>query len=359
MQVDKGFQEMGIFSVDLTLPVAKYRQLETRVAFFDAILQELRSLPGVERVGLTNVLPLSGHAEVNPIIPDGADPEVKDFAVTDVRFVNADYFQAMSIPLRQGQLFQDAERNRNVAIVSARTAGRVWPGESAIGKRFRYASRTGPLTEVIGIAGDVQVSSLQESAANQTLMVYIPYWQRTSPVQSLVLQASVPPEAVASSVRNAVWKIDPDLPVPEFRTMQQVIAATTEGQRFRLAIIVAFASVAIALAAIGVFGVISYSVSQRRNEIGIRIALGARPTSLRRMILRQGLTPVIAGLLLGFAGALAAGRLLSGLLFGVSTFDARIYLAVAIVVLFSSLAACLLPARTATKVDPATVLREG
>ncbi len=359
LRVDKGFNEAGTLAADLTLPPGKYQQAMSRIAFFDAVLERVKNVPGVETVGLTNVLPLSGHGEVNPIIPEGSDPAIKDSAVTDTRYVNRDYFRAMSIPLQRGEVFQESDRPRKIALVSARTAERVWPGENPIGKRFRYNSRTGPFSEVIGVVGDVQNTSLQETAADQTLMVYIPYWERTPTTASVVVRASVPPGAIAQPIRRAIWQVDPDLPVPEFRTMQQVVSATVESERFRLILVVAFSSTAIALAALGVYGVVAYSVSQRRNEIGIRIALGADGVQVRHMVLRQGLKPVVVGLALGIAGALATGRLLGGLLFGVSSHDSRVYAIVSGIVIIAALCACYPPARSASRANPATVLREG
>jgi predicted permease len=323
------------------------------------VLERLKNVPGVTSVGLTNILPLAGHGEVNGLIPEGTNPSIAEMPVSDYRYINPDYFKTMGIPLQQGRMFSDGDRNRKVAILSSRTATKLWPAQNVIGKRFGSdMSHPDDLYEVIGVVGDVHVSTLQESASTQTLMAYLPYWdKRSSRSLTLVLRASIPPDTLATTVRQAIWKIDPDLPIPEFRTLTRIVSDTVAGQRFQLILITAFAAAAISLAAAGVYGVIAYSVAQRRNEFGIRMALGASSWGVVNLVLRDGLKLVIAGLIGGIVTAIALSRLVSGLLFGISAADPLTYTIVSIVVILTGAVACYVPARSAVSRDPASVLR--
>jgi putative ABC transport system permease protein len=359
MRIDKGFNDAGGVAVDIALPRGPYLDATRRAVFLTEILERLKAVPGISSVGLTSILPLAGHGEVNSLIPEGTNPSISEMPVSDYRYINPDYFQTIGIPLMQGRNFSDADRSRKVAIISSRTATKLWPSQNAIGKRFGSdMSHPENLFEVVGVVGDVHVSSLQESSSGQTLMAYLPYWEgRSSRSFSLVLRASIPTDRLTAAVREAIWKSDPDLPVPEFKTLTRLVSDTVASQRFQLILIIGFAGAAIALAAAGVYGVIAYSVAQRRNEFGIRMALGASGWGVTSLVVRNGLKLVVAGLITGILGAVALSRLLSGLLFDVSITDPLTYAAVSLLVLLTGAAACYVPARSAVSTDPASVLR--
>jgi putative ABC transport system permease protein len=260
----------------------------------------------------------------------------------------------MGIPLRSGRIFEEADRKRQVALVSALTAERLWPGQNAIGKRFQVGGENSVLIEVAGIVGDVRGVSLNK---NPSLTVYVPYWQRFYNEASLAVKTTMNPASAASAIRAAIREIDPEMPVPAFRTMEDIVTESMAQQRFQMSLVLLFAVAATLLASLGIYGVVSYSVAQRTNEMGIRIALGARPGSITRMVLRQGLLPVAAGLAAGMVASVALGRILGSLLFGVSASDPITICAAVALLSAVALAATYVPAYRATHVDPVTALR--
>jgi predicted permease len=260
----------------------------------------------------------------------------------------------MGIPLRAGRIFSEADRERKIALVSVLTAARLWPGENAIGKRFRQGFDESPLLEVVGVVGDVRGVSLNKAP---TLTVYTPYWQRFYGQVSLAVRTAMDPLGASSAIRGAIRQIDPELPIPAFRTMEDIVAESVAERRFQMSLVLLFAVVAMLLASLGIYGVVSYSVAQRTNEMGVRMALGARPAAIRRMVLRQNLLPVAIGLGAGVCASMALGRLLGSLLYGVSAGDPITILGVAGLLSAVAAAATLIPARRATHVDPVTALR--
>ena len=216
------------------------------------------------------------------------------------------------------------------------------------------SQRNPPLIEVIGVVGDVHGVTLQK-APNLTL--YLPYWQRHRPDMSLVVRTAMDPSTIVSAVRGEIRKLDPELPIPEFRTLDQMVDASLAQRRFQLNLVLLFAAAALLLAEVGVYGVVSQSVTQRTNEVGVRIALGASNFDVWRLVVRQAMVPVLVGLGTGLAGALAGGRLVSGLLFDVRATDPVTFATVSIVLLSAAALACYFPARRATRVDPLVALR--
>jgi len=272
----------------------------------------------------------------------------------DMRSVNGDYFHAMGIPLKAGRVFDESDRPRLVALVAESTASKIWPGENPLGKRFRLGDEQSPLLEVIGVVGDVRGSGLQRAMEQ---VVYPPYWYRGRSAMSLVVRTAMNPTAIAGAVRAELHKLDPELPVPQFKTMQDIVSASVAERKFQMTLVLAFAGIALVLACLGIFGVVSYTVAQRRGEMGIRLALGATAGNLRGMVVRQGLAPVVAGLACGIAAALAMGRAMEGLLFGVRSTDPWTLAGVSAVLLAVAAAACYLPATRASKADPLNALR--
>jgi predicted permease len=354
LHVDKGFDADHVITVNLNLPAARYPDLAHRSVFFRGAIDATRVLPGVSAVGVSNLLPLAGEGSNNMINLDGDTTPVMQRPIVDFRLINEDFFRAMGVPIIQGRAVEASDRGRYVSVISAAAAERVWPGQNPIGKHYHLGDPSAPALEVIGVVGDVHAGSLQKQP-NPT--VYIPYWQRDRSVMSLIVRTSTDPASVASAVRAEIRRLDPEIPVPQFQSMGEIVSASVAQRRFQLTLVLLFAAIALALASLGIYGVVSYSVAQRRGEMGIRMALGATGGDLRSLVLRQGLSPVLAGLVAGLVASIAVGRILSGLLFGVSVADPLTMIVVAAVLLAVAAAACYVPALRATRSDPLTALR--
>jgi predicted permease len=353
LQVDKGFQADRAFTVGVGLPSARYPDAAHRTRFIRALLDQVHGLPGVVAAGVSNRGPLSGEGSNLGILVEGVDLPPSQRPIVDYRCVSPEFFRAMGIPLAGGRFIADSDGDRLVAAVSAQTARRLWPNENAVGKRFRLGSADEAPFEVVGIVGDVR-SSLQKSPS---MTVYVPYWQVSRSDFSLVVRTAIDPANLAPAVRGAIRGLDSQLVIPQFRTLSQVVDSAVAARRFQLQMILVFALTALLLAAIGVYGVVSQSVTQRTNEIGIRMALGATRAEVGRLVTIQGLAPVLAGLAVGLVGAAWAARLVSGLLFHVHSLDPLAFGGTTLVLLASAALACLIPATRATRVDPLIALR--
>lgn len=351
MHVDKGFNIERVLAVNVKMSPVNYNEDAQQTAFFDRLLEKTRHLPGVVSTGLVSALPLQGETWLDLVAPEGDRRPLFERPMANVRFVNPDYFTTLRIPFREGRPFNDSQRHRKVVIVSQGTARRLWPGQSPIGRRLLHNET---LEEVVGVVADVRSTSLDKDPVP---IIYIPYWQRPRLSAALLVRTAMDPRGIVSSVRATIQQVDADVPVPEMQTLAEVMSGSVAQRRFQMMLVMLFAAAALALAGFGIYGVVSYSVARRRTEMGIRMALGAGAGGLQRMVLWQAVRPVIAGLLVGIAAALAAGRILSGLLFQVSARDPLTIGAVALVLLAVSVAAALGPARRATQVDPIKALR--
>jgi putative ABC transport system permease protein len=351
MHVDRGFAVEHITTVTLNLPVARYPDAPHRADFLRKLVDQVKALPGVTYASVSNMIPLAGEGNNNFVSAEGSPKPLFERPIADRRMVSEDYFRTLAIPLIQGRFFEEADRQRKVAILSAATAQLLWPDQNPLGKRIRMGGDEQPLLEVIGVVGDVRSTGLQK-AANMTV-----YQLSSQRDMSLAIRTAMDPASISGVVRGIIQSLDSEMPVPEFQTMEQIVSASVAERRFQLTLVLLFAGIALVLACLGIYGVVSYSLAQRRNEMGIRIALGATSSSLRGLILRQGLAPVVIGLAAGFVGALAMGRILSGLLFGVSFADPLTMGVVASVLLAVGAAASYFPARGATRTDPLTALR--
>jgi putative ABC transport system permease protein len=352
--IDKGFDAEHAMSIDLYLAGARYSNGAKRSEFLRKALEVLRPLPGVTAMGVVNVLPLTGEGGNNLLIVEGRSGPLWERPLVDMRSVNGDYFRAMGIPLRSGRVFQESDGYRGVAIVGESTAWKIWPGENPLGKKIHFGEDNAPILEVIGVAGDVRGNGLQKAPQQ---VVYLPYWYRGRSAVSLVIRTGMNPTAIAGAVRVSLRKLDPELPVPQFRTMQDIVSASVAERRFQLSLVLVFAGIALGLACLGIFGVVSYTVAQRRGEMGIRLALGATAGNLRGMVVRQGLMPVLVGLACGISAALALGRVIEGLLFGVRAGDPCTLAGVSLVLIGVAAAACYIPALRVSRADPLTALR--
>jgi predicted permease len=354
MNVDRGFEVRHLVTVDLGLPYVRYPDLAARSAFVRSLLERAAAVPGVVSAGIVNRLPLSGEGGNNLVNPEGSNVPLLQRPLADVRRVSPDYFRTLGIPLRHGRVFDLADGSRPLALVSALTAERLWPGGDAVGKRLRIGDDDSPLVEVVGIVGDVRGVSLSRPPS---LTVYVPYWQQDWGALSLAVKTAGDPRSAAGAVRSVIRQLDPELPVPSPRAMTAVVADSVAPRRFQMDLVLLFAAVATLLASLGIYGVVAYSVGQRTNEMGIRLALGAPTGQIARMVLGQGLRPVAAGLTVAVVASLALGRVLGSLLFGVGAGDPLTILGVAVVLGAVALLATWLPARRATRIDPVAALR--
>ena len=361
-QVDLGFNPNNLLTMRMVLPMPKYRQADTRRAFYDDLLRRVHEIPGVEAAGINTRLPLSTSGLKFSFSIEGQTmPSDSNLPFAIYRVVNPDYFRAMGIPLQRGRVFdtRDSGESTPVFLVNRRLAEQFWPGEDPTGKRLKVgpADSPNPWVTVIGVVGDVRQAGLY---GEQMAELYAPYAQERRSWMSprdLVVRTSGDAASLAGAVREAVWQVDKDQPVSNVRTMDQVFAAAVSRERFQTLLLGLFAALALVLACVGLYGVISYAVAQRTHEIGIRMALGAQPGDVLRLVLQQGMTLTFAGLVFGIAGALAVTRVMSDLLFGVTATDTLTFISVGVLLIVVAFLACYVPARRATKVDPLIALR--
>jgi putative ABC transport system permease protein len=356
-QVSAGFNPEDVLTVRLSLPQGKYQQPASRASFCDQVIERITALPGVESAGAVVNLPLDGTGWSNSFTVEGRPPPTAgEFIAASNNRVSKDYFRAMQIPLARGRSFteRDAAGSPAVAVINETAARRFFADEDPIGKRLQVHDG-GPTREIVGIVGDVRHDGLD---ADIRPMIYMPYVQDPRAMTlNLVVRTSSDPAKLAAVVQGEVRAADKDLPLASVRTMEEIVAGSVSSRRFSMTLLAIFAGVALMLAVVGIYGVMSYLVNQRRHEIGIRMALGARPRDVLRMILGHGLRLSFIGAGLGLASALALTRVLSGLLFGVSATDPLIFAVIPVVLVAAALGACAVPARRATKVDPMVALR--
>jgi putative ABC transport system permease protein len=260
----------------------------------------------------------------------------------------------MRIPLLAGRFFTDEDRGKDVAVVSQRAAQIAWHGQNPVGQFFRRGDPDGKPIQVIGVIGDVRTVDLSKQPP---AMVYVPLTYRSNLTGSFVLRTANDPAAMAGAIRKAIWGVDAQVPVPEVRTMETIVDGSLAARNFQMHLLLAFAVGALLLAAIGIYGVVAYSALQRTRELGIRIALGAQPAQIYRLILEDGVTPVLIGTIAGIAVAALAARAISGMLFGVGSFNLGIAATAAVILLLTGGLASLLPAVRATRIDPVKALR--
>ena len=352
--VSPGFDPQNVLTMRVDLSREKYGTPEKAGNFFTELENRVGGLPGVEHVGFISELPLSGQPNDMPYTVEGRPPVPSDQAFDDdFRRVNRNYFSAMRIPFLRGRNFteQEVRQGAKVVIISDLLARNVFPNEEPLGKRLIMAIGNEPF-EIIGIVGDIRHRALETAPL---AAMYLP--TNRTPSTNLVVRTKADPANLAGAIRKEVRAIDPDQPIAAVRTMNEWLDTAVAGPRYRTALLALFAFVALVLASTGIYGVMSYSVSQRTHEIGVRMALGARRVDVMKLVVLQGMTLVIAGVALGVVGAIALTRLMSTLLFGVTTKDPLTFVAVASLLTLVAFVACYLPARRATKVDPLVALR--
>jgi putative ABC transport system permease protein len=355
--VDKGFSTEHVLAADVSLPPWSYTKFAQKQEFHENVLARVRALPGVKSAGWISRLPLEGEEKVDSIyVPGQLTPRLQS-PVANYRYVSPGYFESMGILLRRGRLIEPADRDRNVALISESVAKKMWQDEDPLGKQFYPGSNEKTLAEVIGVVADIRTVALDEPPL---MMVYLPAgcarpWEGS--YRSLVVRAAVPPSALATTVRDAIRSVDSGVPIRHLRPMSEIVSESVAVRRFQMGLASLFAVFSLLLAALGIYGVVAYSVARRRQELGIRMALGAQSSKLRNLVLLQGMSPVVLGWAGGVLAALAAGRLIRGLLFGATTQDPLTIAGVTFVVVGAAALACYIPARRATKVDPMVALR--
>jgi predicted permease len=353
MGVARGFEVEHVITQDLSLANPKYNDAN-RSRLIDEVLRELAVIPGVRSVGVTNQIPLRGESWTCDL-RDMDAPGKEVSAVANFRFVNPTYWETLGIPLKVGRFIESADRNRPVAVLSERAARALWPGQDPIGKRVGSCGGEPAQRglEVIGIVENVRAGLEKEAP----LTVYQPYWTSNMSRPFFALRTEAAPAAIISAVRGVFRSIDSDLPISQPVTMQQVLDDAVAGRRFQMTLAISFAASALFLAALGIYGVISFAVARRTPELGIRLALGARRPELASMVVRQGMMPVWIGLAAGLAGALFGSRLIASQLYGVTPNDPLTIAAVTVLLLAVAVCACWIPARRAMRIDPLTALR--
>jgi predicted permease len=360
--VDTGFRPEGVLTMRISLPSEKYAKIEQNRAFFRELLAQIRQLPGVDAAGGATGLPLSATGwsgtttvDSQAVQPQDASPEA------DQRPVFPGYFEALAIPLVRGRYFEqrDNETAAPVAIIDETMANTYWPKEDPIGKRIKQGGRQSsqPWRTIVGVVRHVRYRTLESPSRVE---FYWPYDQTSFPLgsMSLAIHTSSDPRSLAGVVQRQVQALDPDQPAYRIRTMGELMSESMARRRLSMFLLAIFAGVALALAAVGIYGIMSYSVAQRAHEVGIRMALGAGSMDVVRMVLGQSLGLTLAGILVGLLGSLALTNFLSSLLFNIKATDATTFLLVALILAVVALVASFVPAYRATTVDPVNALRQ-
>ncbi len=358
--VEPGFSPDHLLTMRVELPEARYKEKDKQTHFRTQALAGINSLPGVQ-AAMVSELPLSGDALDHDFLIEGRPPIAPgDEPSLQTRSVMGNYLQVMQVPLRMGRDFapQDFDvQAPRVGIVNDAMVRQYFPNEDPLGKRVRFArDQQVRWMTIIGVVGDVKHFGLD---LPELPAIYSPYpqadpWKRW---MTFVARTQSDPGAMAQAVKQEIWKVDSQLPVTDLKTMDEVSSSSFAARRFNMLLLAIFAGLALLLAAVGIYGVMSYAVTQRTQEIGIRMALGAQATDVLKLVIRNGLTLTLLGVVIGVAGAVALTRLLATLLFGVTPTDKPTFIAVSAVLVLVSLLACYIPARRATKVDPLVALR--
>jgi putative ABC transport system permease protein len=375
--VNPGFSYEQLTSFTVALPQRKYVTEEQRATFFNTLLQNLRTVPGVQSVGAASGLPLGNNGWQTSFVVDGRpQPPRGQTPLMEACTVTPDYFRAMNIPLLRGRYFTDQDNRAfiagrdlsklnegerlivgsNVIIVDDLFAKQHWPNEEAVGKRIRFGSDAqAPALEVVGVVGRVKMESLSDDS--NRVQGYFSFGQLPFNGMTVIIKGIGDPNQLIAAARAQVKAVDPDQPIYNIRTMEEIRGESVAPQRLNLMLLSIFAGIAFVLAIVGIYGVMSYAVTQRTHEIGIRMAIGAQPRDVFRMILGQGMFLTIVGMVAGLLGAFGLTRLMATMLFGVRPTDPVTFAGVALLLALVALVACYIPGRRATKVDPVNSLR--
>jgi putative ABC transport system permease protein len=358
-RVDLGFRPNNLLTMRYALPGAKYPTPQARGAFHASVLERVQQIPGVEGAAFISDIFLSATPSSTTIRIEGREMSPEDENVeVPLDAVSPDYFKVMGIPLLRGRTFTAADNldAPQVVLINESMARHFWPNDDPVGKRFRYGGdeSTAPLMTVVGIVTDMRRTGFDAPVRYET---FRPHTQRVAGSLTLVVRTKGEPLAMVPPVRAQIRSIDPDQPVFEIASMDQLLGSMVAQRRFSMTLLGTFAALALVLGVVGVYGVTSYLVAQRTREVGMRLALGAQPSQVVGMVVRQGMAVAAVGLLVGLVGAVVAGRFMTGLLYGVSPFDVATLGAVTAVIGLATLTANWVPALRAAHVDPLTALR--
>jgi putative ABC transport system permease protein len=355
-----GIDPRNVLTLPLSISSQKYTTATQQNGFFQHVLEQVRVLPGVESAGVVDSLPEQGgstqpvQVEGQPVMPMADQPEVA------VRLISPGYLQAMRIPLKLGRDIAESDNadRKPVALVSESFAKRFWPNGNPIGKQVKltFFEKQGAC-EVVGVVGDVKLNGLGATAPVQAVYHAMAQSPETTGMM-LAMRASLPPTSLTTAVTGAIHRIDADEPVARVETMEQVMDESISQNRLNMILLSSFAGLALLLASIGIYGVQAYAVRQRTREFGIRVAMGARPAEVFRLILAQGLRLTVVGLVVGLAASFGLTRLVATQLYGLSPTDPLTFAGVSVALVLVMLAACVVPAARATRIDPVVALRD-
>jgi putative ABC transport system permease protein len=355
MHVDPGFETRGVLTMKLSLPAVQYPDAGKRATFFEQVIARLKSTAGVESAAAISRLPLTSGNSSRGFSIEGRQTDGASGPGADYRVISSDYFRAMGISLLKGRAFTDRDTTNSpgVAIINQTAAARYWADEDPVGRRIRIDNGD-PWMEIVGVVQDVKHLGLDSESRAE---MYVPYQKDPWPFMTIIVRSNSDPAAMAAVMRNEVWAVDKDLPIPDVKTNEQLLADSVARRRFNMLLLSIFGAMALALAAVGIYGVMSYSVTQRSHEIGIRMALGAKQTDVLRLVVGQGAILTVAGVGTGIIAAFGLTRLMKSLLFAVDSTDPLTFVVISLGLMCVALAACFGPALRATKVDPIVALR--
>jgi putative ABC transport system permease protein len=356
LRVDVGFKIEKLLTLEYRLPRSKYKDAVTQWNFHRQVVDRLKEVPGVQSASLVRGLPFSGNGgTVQIVLPDREPPEKGKEPEVMFNTAMPNYFETIGIPLLKGRLFsnEDQANTPNVVVINQTMARRFWPNDDPLGKQVKLAE-DGTTANIIGVVGDAKHFWLNEEQRPQ---MYDAYSQDPGLFATAVIRSTVEPLSLSEPVRQAIWKVDADQPMWKIRTVEFLVNRSTADRKFLMALMGIFATLALLLTIIGLYGVISYLVNQRTQEIGIRMALGAQMRDIMRMVLKQGMVLVLSGVGLGLAAAWLLTRLMTTLLYQVSATDPLTFASISLLLIAVALIACYVPARRATRVDPLTALR--
>jgi putative ABC transport system permease protein len=354
--VDLGFNPEKVLTMSVALPARKYQKPEQALQFYNNLIDRVRSLPGMQAAGLTTTVPLTGDGNTDNFIVEGHEPEPGAEGVQgQLLLMTPGNLQAMGIPLLRGRDFLESDTGDSpqVAIVDETLARMFWPDGDALGKRVETTGDMQWMT-IVGVVGGIKEGELAEKLQPH---IYAPLAQQPPLFAKLVLRTDAAASSTTGAVRAAVSGLDPDVPVYSIRSMNDVIARTLNSHRLTNLLLTSFSVLALMLAAVGIYGTMSLYVGSRKNEFGVRLALGAQPGMVLRLVLREGMLLIAAGVVIGVGGSLALTRAIASLLFEVSPTDPVVFIGVPLLLVFVALAACSIPARRASRVDPMAALR--
>jgi predicted permease len=354
MRTQRGFEADRVLTAKLDLPEQSFSDMQVRGAFYEEVVNRVRRLPGVEAAGVVSVPPLGGDFWLEMIRVAGDGRPYMEIPSEHFRWVSPGYFQTVRLPLLAGRFLNMSDQGKRYVVVSELTARTLWPGKDPVGRQFVRANMTEDPFTVIGVVKDARTITLAQA---DPMMVYVPYWVRSDLRPGLLVRTSQDPASMADALRKAVWSVDAAVSVPVVRTLDDVVADSVANRRFEMNLLFLFAVSALLLAGLGVYGVVTYSVVQRQQEIGVRLALGAQIADVYALVLREGMKPVLVGAAAGVAMAAAIARVAGSLLFEVSPSNPAIVAAAVGVLVMVGVLACLLPARRAAAIDPMRALR--